>query len=401
MKNKIPISMLVGLLFLVAITAFNISYVLIWNTFNNRLTSLNAREAAFLKLSEIAAYVDEFYINEYDAEDLLNGAADGYVTALPDESSHYLSSEARQRQEMADELGFTGIGIIGCQSRTYGGITVLDMYEGSTAEEFGIQRLDVITDVNGTSVTKLSYEGAMEAMRGEEGTDVTLTVYRPRTDETLTMDVRRGAVIPDRLFESRMLEDGIGYILVDNFDNGTDTLFLEALTTLEDQGMERLIIDLRFNPGGYMDVMTNMIDPLLEDGTVYSARHSGGELTQVSATEGSLGIPTVLLVNEYTVSAGEYFAAALQYHGAARVVGTETAGFGLAQSLVDLSDGSAMILSTLEYYTPAGESLQEVGVTPDHKVLMSQEQLYALLETKNGEDLQLNAALEMIRSMPQ
>lgn len=391
--------MLVGLLFLVAITAFNISYVLIWNTFHDRLTSLNAREAAFMKLSEIAAYVDEFYINDYDAEALLNGAADGYITALPDESSHYLSPEAQKRQAMADELGFTGIGIIGCQSRKYGGISVLDMYEGSTAEEFGIQRLDVITDVNGTSVTKLSYEGALEAMRGEEGTEVTLTIYRPRTDETLTIDVRRGAVISERLFDSRMLDDEIGYILVDNFDNGTDTLFLEALTALKDQGMKRLIIDLRFNPGGYMDIMTNMIDPLMEDGLIYTARHNGGELTQVSATEGALGMPIVLLVNEYTVNVGEYFAAALQFSGDAKVVGTQTAGFGLAQSRIDLSDGSVMILSTMEYYTPAGETLHKIGVTPDRKVLMSPDQLYELLELGKGEDLQLNAAVETVRTM--
>ena len=117
MNRKIPVSMLIGLVMLAAVAAFNVSYVVIWNAFNDRLATLNAREAAFIKLSEIAAYVDEYYVEEYDPESLLDGAAEGYVRALPDESSYYISSDEVSVRESADENGFTGIGIIGCQNR--------------------------------------------------------------------------------------------------------------------------------------------------------------------------------------------------------------------------------------------------------------------------------------------
>lgn len=396
MNRKIPVSMLIGLVMLAAVAAFNVSYVVIWNAFNDRLATLNAREAAFIKLSEIAAYVDEYYVEEYDPESLLDGAAEGYVRALPDESSYYISSDEVSVRESADENGFTGIGIIGCQNRKYSGICVLDMYEGSTAAEFGIERFDVITKVDGESVSHLSYEGAMERIRGEEGTSVELTVYRERTDETLTLHVRRGAVISERSFVYRMLDGKIGYIDVDNFDTGTDVLFLSALEELKEQGMTSLIIDVRMNPGGYMDVMTNMVDPLMPEGVIYSQRHGGGEATNVYSDEEALELPIVLLVNEYTSGAGEYFAAALQASGSATVIGSTTAGFGYAQSQIELSDGSAMVLSSIEYYTPEREPLQETGVVPDHRVSMSVDALYDLLENHRGEDIQLNAAVEFL-----
>lgn len=396
MKKKIPVSMLIGLVMLAAVAAFNVSYIVIWNAFNERLTTLNAREAAFIKLSEIAAYVDEYYINEYDPEDVLDGAAEGYIGALPDESSFYISADEVHERESAEDIDLTGIGIVGCQNREYGGICVLDMYEGSTAQEFGVERFDIITRVDGEEVVYLGYEGAMERIRGEEGTSVELAVYRERTDETLTLRVRRGAAISDRPFSHKMLSGHIGYIDINNFDVGTDTFFLSALAELKEKGMESLIIDVRMNPGGYMDVMTNMADPLMGEGVIYSERHSGEKITEIRSGEDTLGLPIVVLVDEYTSGAGEYFAAALQSSGSATLVGTATAGFGYAQSRIDLSDGSAMVLSSTEYYTPEGVSLQETGVTPDRNVPMSVHALYALLEEGEGEDLQLQAAVTLL-----
>ena len=396
MKKKIPVSMLIGLVMLAAVAAFNVSYIVIWNIFNERLTTLNAREAAFIKLSEIAAYVDEYYISDYDPECVLDGAAEGYIGALPDASSFYISEDEVQERRKAEENDLTGIGIVGCQNRRTGGICVLDMYEGSTAAEFGIERFDVIIEVDGEAVTYLGYEGAMERIRGEEGTSVELMVYRERTDETLSLHVRRGAVVSERPFSHKMLSGHVGYIDVDNFDSGTDTFFLSALAELKEKGMESLIVDVRMNPGGYMDVMTNMADPLMGEGVVYAERHKDDEITEVRSDEDTLGLPVVVLVDEYTSGAGEYFAAALQSSGSAIVVGTVTAGFGYEQSRIDLSDGSAIVLSSREYYTPEGISLQETGMTPDRNVPMSVEALYALLEEDEGEDLQLQAALTLL-----
>ena len=173
-------------------------------------------------------------------------------------------------------------------------------------------------------------------------------------------------------------------------------MFLSALAELKDQGMQSLIIDLRMNPGGYMDVMTNMADPLMREGVIYSERHNGGELTQIQAGEDMLGLPIAVLINEYTAGAGEYYAAALQSGADATLVGAVTAGFGYAQSRIALSDGSAMVLSSTEYYTPDGTSVQETGVTPDRRVAMSVSELYDLLVLQKGEDLQLNAAVALL-----
>lgn len=396
MKRKIPISMLLALVMLAAVAAFNVSYIVIWNAFNDRLTTLNAREAAFIKLSEIAAYVDEYYIREYDPESLLDGAAEGYIGALPDSSSYYVSAEEADIRDKAEENGFTGIGIVGCRNREYGGISVLDMYEGSTAAEFGVERFDVITAVDGKSVASIGYENAMERIRGEEGTSVKLTLYRERTGETLTLHVRRGAVISEHTLDHQILDGQIGYIAIDNFDAGTDTLFLAALSDLKNAGITSLILDVRMNPGGYMDVMTNMADPLMPEGVIYAQQHSSGEMTEVYSDEESLDLPIVVLIDEYTSGVGEYFAAALQISGSATLVGTTTAGFGYAQSRLDLSDGSVMVLSSLEYYTPEGVSLQEVGVSPDVKVSMNLDARYALLEEGKGEDLPLREAVAML-----
>ena len=397
MRKKIPVSMVIGLMMLAAVAAFNAAYVVIWNSFNDRLATLNAREATFLKLSEVAAYVDEYYAADYDPDAVLNGAAAGYIGSLPDGGSYYIPAEEARARDAADENGFTGIGIIGCQDRGHRGICVLGMYEGSTAGDSGIQAFDVITEVEGVRVAQLGYEGAMERIRGEEGTMVDLLVYRERTGETFRTSVRRCAVIVQRGFSYHLLQDHIGYILVDNFDRSTDSLFLEALNTLKGQGMQSLIVDLRLNPGGYMDVMTNMADPLMGEGTIYEEHHGNGEINIIVSNAEQLGLPVAVLISPYTVGAGEYFAAALQADGAAKLVGETTAGSGYVQSRIELSDGAVMVLTSAEYLTPRGASLEDTGVQPDVEVPMTAEERYTLYSSDEVEDPVLQAAVDLLR----
>ena len=176
MKKKVNVGFMAGVLVLAVILTFNVTYVLVWHSFSDRIQNLSAREASFSKISEICAYIDEFFIGEYDEKKLLEGISDGYVGALGDFSSYYLTKEEAQALLSGADSGYTGIGIISSYDQDNAGIRILQMPEGSSAQEHGLEVLDCIVAVDGMPVNTVGYESALEMIRGEEGTEVALTV---------------------------------------------------------------------------------------------------------------------------------------------------------------------------------------------------------------------------------
>lgn len=398
MKKKVSVGFLIGAIVLAVLLTFNLTYVIVWHSFSGRINNLAIRELTYSKLTEIGTYVDEFFIGKADDQKKTDGICEGYVKSLSDLSSYYLSKDEVQSRRSAQDNGYTSIGIISCYDERNAGIQILHMFEGSTAAEKGLAVLDSIVAVDGMSVAAVGYESALEMLRGEEGTEVAVTVLREATGERFSVILRRGAVVTDPVLDQSMLDEQIGYIAIPNFVEGTGRLFGEVYQSMRDEGMQKLILDLRFNPGGYMDEMAAIADMfLLEGETIYQERDYADVCNSISAHGGAEQIPIIVLIDRYTSGGAEFFAAALAENGRATLVGGRTAGMGYAQSSIDLSDGSQLILSTSEYLTSQGKSLQGTGLSPDVEAELDITAIYALLTQEDAQDDQLEVAKGLLK----
>lgn len=394
--KRYTLGTLIAAILLTAVSVFNISYVLIWNAFDSRLSALNDREAEYAKLNEIRAYLDEYYILDTDSASLTEGAAAGMVNTLPDGWSYYQSADeyAAYTNTTADD--YTGIGVTAYYDKAAGGMRITEVYAESPAQQAGIRFFDIITAVNGRSTLELGNEASVSAIRGESGTDVELTVFRPSSGETLTFTVTRGE-ITERELQYELLDGGVGYIRIAKFSEGVDMQFEGAVKSLMSQGAKSLLFDVRFNPGGRMDVLANMLDLLLPKGTLIRWEDKKGKAGSMSSDAAHIELPMAVLAHEYSYSAAEFFAAALQEYEAAVVVGTQTMGKCYAQTTYVMSDGSAIAISTLEYTTPGGKNLAQTGVTPDYKLALSYEETVNFWTLGFEEDPQIQKAIELLR----
>lgn len=352
--------------------------------------------AAGLKADEIMAYLENFFIDEYDEDTLADAAASALIEATGDRWSYYLSAEQYDSYEERMQNAYVGIGVTIAASVENGGIRIEEVTPGGPAEEAGVQVGDVLLRVEGTSVADLGTAGTRELVRGEEGTAVALDFLRNGEEFSLSI-VRRS--IPTDVALCDMLGGGIGYIQILNFDERCAEETLACIDELLGQGAETLIFDVRFNGGGYKDQLVEILDRLLPEGVLFrSVDFSGEEETDYSDAE-CLSVPMAVLVNEDTYSAAEFFAAALQEYDAAVVVGMKTSGKGNFQSAFRLSDGSLINISIGKYFTPNGVSLSETGIVPDVEIDCTDEAYAALYEgtLEYAEDVQLQAAIDALR----
>ena len=311
---------------------------------------------------------------------------------------------------------YCGIGAMISQNRGTMLMTVIRVFEGTPCAEAGMLPGDVITAVDGENVTGMELDLVVNNyIKGEEDTEVTVTVYRETTDEYLDLTMKR-ANIETPTVEHEMMENGIGYILVTQFEGVTAQQFKEAVDDLESQGMEKLIIDLRNNPGGLLDAAVEMAAYLLPDGTIVRTEYKNGKgdeyysengqlkadstagtrLNQYPVEDGhELDIPMAILVNGNSASAAEVFAGAMRDFDRAVLVGTTTFGKGIVQSVIPFTDGDAIKITTAHYFTPSGFDLHGKGLEPDIPVELSEELLQqAVVELED--DNQVQAAVEYL-----
>ena len=252
--------------------------------------------------------------------------------------------------------------------------------------------MDVIIEAAGER-NFADLDALVALVRGEEGTTIDLVVLRDGEEIPITVQ-RRKIVTPS--IESKMLDDRIGYIAISEFDRATVTQFNDAITELEEAGMEALIIDVRDNPGGDYDSVVAMADRVLPKGTIITTKNKQGTVKEeVSDDEHQLTIPMVVLVNANTASAAELFSGAIQDYGLADIVGQQTYGKGVVQSIYRLNDGSGMKFTTETYYTPSGRSVDGEGVIPDYEVELPDEVYEDGIVTEE-EDVQLQKAVELL-----
>lgn len=373
------------------------------------------------KMTLIQKIIDQYFLFDQDAEKLEAGIYAGLLAGLEDPYSVYYTAADYQKMKENTEGIYCGIGAMVSQDRLTGIINVVKVFKGSPSEEAGLLPSDILYKVEGEEVTGTDLDLLVnEHIRGVEGTVVKVTVLRGTEYKDLKI-VRRQIEIPT--VEHKMLEDNTGYVIVGQFDLVTPTQFQAALEDMESQGMERLVIDLRGNPGGVLDSVVEMAAYILpedkmEGMIVYTENKNqkgakyfckNGKI-QMSSDDGGgrdprypktddheLAIPMAVLINGNSASASEVFAGCMKDYEWATLVGTTTFGKGIVQNLIPLDDGTAIKLTTAHYFTPSGFDLHGKGIEPDVVVELDEE-LRTKISIEPEEDNQLQKAIEVLKA---
>ena len=314
--------------------------------------------------AEVLTQVKKHYVEEVQTNDLVHGAVRGMLKTL-DPHSAYMTPEMYKEMKVETKGEFEGLGIqIGIRDHH---VIVIAPIEGTPAHAAGIQTGDVILKVDETPTKDLTLMEAVQRMRGPKGTSVTLTVQREGASETLSFTLIRDT-IKIQSVRSRLLDDHIGYVRISQFQESTPQDLDRELVTLQDQGLQGLILDLRNNPGGLLSSAVGVSEQFLQSDTlIVSVKGRDGRKDEYRASplRDPQESPMIVLVNQGSASASEIVAAAMQDWGKAVILGKTTFGKGSVQTILPLSDGSGLRLTTAKYYTPSGESIHSVGVKPD------------------------------------
>lgn len=347
------------------------------------------------KTAEIGAYLDRFFIDDYDEEKLADAAASAMVEATGDRWSYYLTAEEKSSYDEQMQNAYVGIGVTITAQKELGGMRIEAVTADGPAEEAGLLTGDIITEVEGEKTLDLGMTGTRTKVRGEEGTFVTLTILRGEESFPVSVE-RRSIQTPVATYE--MLDGQIGSIKIANFDTRCAEETNAAMDELIAQDAKALIFDVRNNGGGYKNELVKVLDKILPEGILFQSEDYQGSKQIDRSDADCIDLPMAVLVNQDSYSAAEFFAAAIQEYDWGTVVGTKTVGKGNFQTAFTLSDGSMLNLSIGKYYTPQGRSLTDTGITPDVEIALSDKDgaklYYGQLE--KADDAQLQAAIREI-----
>ena len=339
------------------------------------------------KLGDIQELVENYYTGEVDDEAAAEAMYRGYISSLGDNYADYYSVE--EVIELLEESSgeYRGVGISVAQNAETLEAYVVQVFAGGPAEEAGMLPGDILIGVDGVNVEGTALDEIVSMIKGKEGDAVSITVRRDT--EILTLDMERREV-QVQMVTCKMLDDQVGFICLTEFEEVSAQQLRNAINDLKSQGMTALVLDLRDNPGGLLDSVTEIADMFLEkgDNILYMEDKQGNRKyydaeTDVIEFDG----PMAILVNGNSASASEVLTGALKDHGCAAVVGTQTFGKGIVQSLFTLDDGSIVKFTTAHYYTPAGNDIHGEGITPD---------VVVEYDSEAEEDVQLRAAYDLL-----
>ena len=349
---------------------------------------------AVKKANTIERLIERNYYEEVETASLEDGMLQGMVDALDDPYSTYFTAEEYKEQVQSVTRQYYGIGATLTQDPDTMEVRVVYVYPDTPAERGGLLPEDQVLSVDGVDATSLPLDDLVERIHGEEGSTVVLTVRRDN-GEPIDLPLERGVVslptVTHELFDGR-----IGYIYLMSFASNTPKEFSEALEDLKARGMQGLILDIRYNTGGIVDSCVDILDQLLPEGTVvYTEDRNGSRVYENSDAEHSLDLPLVVLTNERSASASEILAGAIRDFHWGTLLGTTTYGKGVVQKTYTLEDGSAVKLTAEQYFTPSGENIHGVGITPD--IELEYEFLGGEEDTYSYEyDNQIQKAIELL-----
>ena len=348
------------------------------------------------KMDRMSRLVDKYYINDYDEEKMEDAALSAYAAEIDDPYTGYINSD--NYAAMMESMGgdYEGIGV-----EVYiedGLITVMTVFENSPAKKAGILKGDKIIAVEGEKADESNYQESINTIKGvgapEGDKDVVITIKRG--EETKDLTLVREAVSVDTVF-SKVIAPSIGYIRLTDFGEKTYADFAVQYTQLKAQNITGLIIDLRNNPGGMLTTVVNIANAILPEGNILTIKDKQGNETPYDSDASCIDLPICVLINENSASASEVLSGAIRDHKRGTLVGTKSFGKGVVQSLMEFGDGSAFKLTTAKYYTPSGECIDGLGITPDIEVKLSEDLMYkSIADLTLEEDEQLRTALQVL-----
>lgn len=316
------------------------------------------------KIEQLADTIDLLYYEDVDDENLVNGLYKGLFEGIGDVYSDYYTPEEYESLMISATASLSGIGAVLQQDPSTMQVTIIHVYEDSPAEKAGIREGDMIVKVDDIISTTMELTELVTHIRGEKGTIVHLQIYRTGERDYLELDVKRDIVDVPTL-SGEMLENGIGYILITEFGDKTAEEFADEVKELKAQGMTSMIVDLRDNPGGMINSVTDILDQILPEGVTVWTEDKQGNKKEYTSDAACMDFPMAVLINGNSASSSEIFAGAIRDYKYGTLIGTKTFGKGIVQSIRQLADGSAIKLTTAKYFTPSGENIHGEGIEPD------------------------------------
>ncbi len=404
MSKKKAIAIMVVLVILSSVLTFTLSNMLALQVGNkvvipkSEYSELTSIYKDFSKILGVEEYIKENYLRDIDHNKAIDGQLKGLVQSLDDPYSQYLTVDeyASFTQQTAGVYGGIGV-IVTPGDDNY--ITVVSPIEDTPGERAGLKTGDKILKVNGDEFYADTMDKAVKVMKGTPNTPVTLTIGRKDKDgnnEIFDVEIIREEI---RLVtvKSDVIDDNIGYIKLTSFDELTYEDFKASLTELEAKGITGLIIDLRNNPGGLLNITANIADEFLGEVDIVYTETKSGQREYLKSKKGKTDLPLVLLVNGGSASASEILAGAMQDHKRGELVGTTTFGKGVVQRIKPLSDGSGIKLTISEYFTPNGTNIHGIGIVPDVVVELN-EGVEEIGVNNIENDNQLQKAIEVLKT---
>lgn len=397
------------LIIITALITFLVTTIVLFNKFKtiystcsnescgtNTLTGSTTQTSLNKTLEEFKAILEQKYMGQVNEQDLIDGAIKGYVEGLKDPYTEYLTKD--EMQDLTDETNskYVGIGVYVANDTKTDTILVAGVMNGSPALSAGMQAGDIIEKVDGVTYKGSQLQEATSILKGEENTDVNVTVLR--NGKEIDMKITRKTITVEHV-ASNILDNNIGYTQINSFDEGVAEDFEAQVKNMQSSGIKGLIIDLRGNGGGIVSEATDIADLFTKKGDtllITTDKNGNEEITKAQKDQTIKDIPVIVLVNEGTASASEILAGTLRDDYGAKIVGEKTYGKGVIQTVYKLSDGSGLKITTNEYYTPKRTKINKVGITPDEVVEPSKDANGAY-NTTATEDAQLQKAISMIK----
>lgn len=383
MNKKISLGLALSLIAVSMAVTFILTSFFSLQGFNKKIVDVNEKSKKYNTLQVLDGYIRENYYGDIDESKLSDGLMKGYVSGIGDKYSRYLNAAEYLTEKNENSGELVGLGLTLSEDAS-GYMRISEIIEDSPAFDSGLTDGDIITSIDGLDVKEAGFSEAMNAMRGTEGSPVTLTVRRDGKEQEYSF-VRRSIEV--KTVKSEMLGSGIGYIKITSFKQNTPEQFIAALERLTTNGAESLIFDLRGNNGGIISALQECLDPLLPEGVIAEADYKDGHTeTILYSDESELDLPMVTIVDADTASAAELFAASLRDFGKAPVVGSQTYGKGVMQETNEMENGGAVILTVAKYHTTKSDCYDGIGITPDYQIENEEENI----------DAQYNKAVEIL-----